>query len=85
MNGKIKPTKLGELSAPDIIEPPQAVTHLSRAIQFVTVSESRHYDQSQFEAFINYVSEQYPLIGTKLRRQTIGTNSLLYQWAGKAE
>ncbi len=63
----------------------ESVAHLSEAIKFPTISYaiSSPIDTTAFEGFHKFLSEAYPLIHTKLKKETFSGLSLLYTWEGK--
>lgn len=70
---------------PDIgIDVPAAAEHLSKAIQFQTISFGVPSPLSKvaFEAFHAYLETTYPKVHATLTREKIGGFSLLYTWKG---
>jgi carboxypeptidase PM20D1 len=63
----------------------EALTHLSEAIQFKTVSsgETGGFDSTAFSLFIAYLTKTYPRADSVLHKQRINGFSLLYTWKGK--
>ncbi|GAB2777401.1 M20 family peptidase [Rhabdobacter roseus] len=61
-----------------------AIQHLSRSIQFRTVSyqDAALTDTTQFEAFIAFLESTYPRLHAQLKRERINDLALLYQWPG---
>jgi len=62
----------------------RAISHLREAIRFRTVSHQRASDfqESEFEGFINWINEAYPLLNQSLEQQRVGQYTLLYRWQG---
>src|SRR5512140_3056546 len=63
----------------------ERVAHLSEAIKFPTISYAVNspIDTTAFEGFHKFLSEAYPLIHTKLKKETFSDLSLLFTWEGK--
>jgi carboxypeptidase PM20D1 len=61
------------------IDVKSAAARLSQAIRFSTVAGER----AQFEAMQIYLEGVYPLVHSKLRRERVGDNALLYTWDGR--
>ncbi len=63
----------------------ESVTHLSEAVRFPTISYSvgSPIDTAAFKGFHNFLSGAYPLIHSKLKKETFSGLSLLYTWEGK--
>jgi carboxypeptidase PM20D1 len=61
------------------------INHLSKAIQFPTVSYSpeSQIDTVAFKAFHSFITESYPLINLNLKKEIFNEFSLLYTWKGK--
>ncbi len=59
--------------------------HLSKAIQFKTISnvDESKVDWNEFQKFHDYLKEAYPLIHSKLQLTEIGEAGLIYYWEGK--
>lgn len=70
--------------APAIIVSDSAVLRLSRAIQFKTVSnqDPALIDSIQFEAFVSYLEEDFPLVHMQLKHERINDFALLFEWKG---
>jgi len=62
-----------------------ALTHLSEAIRFRTISNGNGIpvDSSAFRGFIDYLAKTYPLADSLLHKQSINGLNLLYTWKGK--
>lgn len=63
----------------------ESVDHLSGAIKFQTISYSATLpiDTAAFAGFHKFLAEAYPLVHSKLKKETFSTFSLLYTWEGK--
>ena len=63
----------------------QAAQHLSRAVQFATVShpDITQMDLHVFTAFEAFLLEAYPLVHQKLAKTVVNHHGLVYHWAGK--
>jgi carboxypeptidase PM20D1 len=63
----------------------ESTTHLSQAISFPTISlaPDTPVDTTAFEGFHKFLSEAYPLIHSKLKKEVFSSFSLLYTWEGK--
>lgn len=61
---------------------PDAVSHLSTALRFPTISDPRFYRQDAFDHFQSFVDQTYPAIKQHLIKRTFGHQSLLYEWKG---
>jgi carboxypeptidase PM20D1 len=63
-----------------------SVSNLSKAITFPTISNAINLpiDTIAFKGYLNFLSEAYPLINSKLKKETISSFSLLYTWEGKS-
>jgi carboxypeptidase PM20D1 len=70
--------------APAVPAGDSALVHLSRAIQFKTISYPDHSktDTTEFAAFVSFLEKTYPLVHTRLVRERINHYALLYQWPG---
>ncbi|AEI49065.1 M20 family peptidase [Runella slithyformis] len=75
----------GVLPAPALALSDSVITHLSDAVKFRTVSyEDRSLmDSTQFEKFIGFLEQTYPLIHARLKRERINGYALLFEWKGK--
>ncbi len=62
-----------------------SVSNLSKAITFPTISNAINLpiDTIAFKGYLNFLSEVYPLIHSKLKKETFSSFSLLYTWEGK--
>lgn len=63
----------------------ECLVHFSQAISYPTVSSAidAPVDSIVFEGFHKFLSEAYPLIHSKLKKETFSGFSLLYTWEGK--
>jgi carboxypeptidase PM20D1 len=63
----------------------EIVEDLSKAITFKTISYDINspVDTAAFEGYHNFLSEAFPLIHSKLQKETFSKFSLLYTWQGK--
>jgi carboxypeptidase PM20D1 len=70
--------------APALNVSDSAISHLSRAIQFRTVSyqDPTLTDTTQFDAFLAFLESTYPLVHRHLRPERINGYGLLYHWPG---
>ena len=64
----------------------QLAEHLSKAIQFRTVShgDAAQFDGKEFLRFHQYLEQTFPHVHSTLTREVIGEYSLLYTWKGQA-
>lgn len=63
----------------------QAAEHLSRAVQFATVShrETEKMDLAQFTAFEHFLEKSYPLFHRQLTKTVINEHGLVFRWQGR--
>ena len=63
----------------------ESVSNLSKAITFPTISKTINLpiDTIAFSGYLNFLSEVYPLVHSKLKKETFSSFSLLYMWEGK--
>ncbi len=63
----------------------ESVAHLSEAVTFPTISYAvgSPIDTVAFEGFHNFLLKVYPLVHSKLKKETFSRFSLLYTWEGK--
>ena len=63
----------------------ESVSNLSKAITFPTISNAINLpiDTIAFKGYLNFLSEAYPLIHSKLKKEIFSCFSLLYKWEGK--
>ncbi len=78
-----KKTELPERPAENV-DVDRMTEHLSKAIQFRTVSnaDETKTDWNEFDRFHAFLDEAYPLIAQKLTKETIGRANLIYRWKG---
>ena len=69
---------------PAKIDEESAITRLSRAIHFKTISYERpeDFDYEEFLKFHRYLENAFPLTHQSLKRHVINKHSLLYEWKG---
>jgi carboxypeptidase PM20D1 len=62
-----------------------SVSNLSKAITFPTISNAINLpvDSIAFKGYLNFLSDAYPLIHSKLKKEIFSCFSLLYTWEGK--
>ncbi len=67
------------------IDENKVAEHLSKAIQFKTISKRRDegVDWDEFFNFHKYLDETYPLVAKNTTKEVIDKASLLYIWKGK--
>lgn len=77
-------TQLPASPAPEIAVPPGAADRLAGAIRIPTISaeDPAAFDAEAFQRFHVYLQSAFPLVHTRLRREIVGTHSLLYTWQG---
>ena len=70
--------------APRVVIPPGAAGRLAGAIRIRTISheDPAAFDAGAFRSLHAYLQTQFPLLHSRLRRDTVGTHSLLYTWSG---
>ena len=70
--------------APEIAVPAGAAERLAGAIRIPTISaeDAGSFDGDTFRAFRDYLESAFPLVHSRLRREVVGTHSLLYTWTG---
>lgn len=63
----------------------RAAGHLSRALQFATVShqDSRQVNWPIFTAFEKYLEEAYPLVHQNLEKTVVNEHGLVFRWKGR--
>lgn len=66
------------------VDSEKAVRHLSKSIQFETISsqDSRLFDEKPFLEFHQFIQKSYPLIHKNLTREIVNKYALLYEWKG---
>jgi carboxypeptidase PM20D1 len=64
---------------------PEAAERLASSIRYKTISHSDpSLNQiSEFESFIEFLEESYPLLHADLEKEVVGGYSLLYTWTGE--
>lgn len=80
-----KPKKFENHSIEDMdIDVELAAKRLSNAVQIRTISSSdyKKTDLNEFEIFLNYLKESFPLAYEKLKWERVNSYSLLYKWEG---
>jgi len=62
----------------------KSIEHLSKAITFPTISyeQNQPIDTAAFRDFYQFLSDSYPLIHSKLKKEIFSEFSLLYKWEG---
>src|SRR5687767_2373679 len=70
--------------AAEIAVPAGSADRLSGAIRIPTISaeDSAAFDREPFRMFHAYLEKAFPLVHSRLRREIVGTHSLLYTWTG---
>ncbi len=64
----------------------QAFEHLSSAVRIPTIAyDEKTPDYSQFITFHRFLEKTFPLVHSKLKRETVNNYSLLYTWKGTSE
>jgi carboxypeptidase PM20D1 len=63
----------------------ESVSNLSKAIAFPTITNAINIplDTIAFKGYLNFLSEAYPQVNSKLKKETFSSLSLLYTWEGK--
>ena len=82
---KLKNEKQSQVSTIDIPKDDTAAKHLSEAIQIKTVSfgDTLPIDTSEFLKFRMFMEKTYPLMHSKLEKQTFNQFSYVFKWKGK--
>lgn len=83
---KFKPSKINKEPLEKIdIDVESAALHLGEAVRIKTISLSDYNKTNwgEFERFIKYLEETYPITNRSLQRERINDYSLLYKWKGK--
>ncbi|NBB18350.1 M20/M25/M40 family metallo-hydrolase [Runella sp. CRIBMP] len=75
----------GIAPAPALAISDSALTHLSDAVKIRTVSyeDLSLMDSTQFEKFIGFLEQAYPLTHARLKRERVNGYALLFEWKGK--
>jgi carboxypeptidase PM20D1 len=70
--------------APEVAVPDGAAGRLAGALRLQTISpdDPGAFDAEPFHALHAYLSEAFPRVQSTLRREIVGTHSLLYTWPG---
>jgi carboxypeptidase PM20D1 len=70
----------------DIAIDPEAVQHLSKALQFKTISyqDSQKMDKKEFLGLHNHLEKVFPEVHKTLTREPVSEYSLLYTWKGRS-
>ncbi len=63
----------------------ESLKRLSGAVQYPTVSNSvdSPVDTAAFEGYVNFITREYPLVHSRLKREVFNRFSLLYTWEGR--
>ncbi|GAA4448103.1 M20 family peptidase [Nibrella saemangeumensis] len=71
--------------APAVAVSDSAVTRLAQALRIRTVSYADYSltDTTQFDQFVRFLERSYPLVHSRLKRETFNQYGLLYQWPGR--
>lgn len=71
----------------DIAIDPEAVQHLSKALQFKTISyqDSQKMDKKEFLGLHNHLEKVFPEVHKTLTREPVSEYSLLYTWKGRSD
>lgn len=69
---------------PSSINEDNAIQNLSKAITFKTISyqDRSKFDFTEFERFISFLKENYPLVHDKLELEMVNKYALVYKWKG---
>jgi carboxypeptidase PM20D1 len=64
----------------------ESVSNLSKAITFPTISNAINFpiDTIAFKGYLNFLSEAYPLVHSRLKKEIFSGFSLLFTWEGKS-
>src|SRR5687767_12386107 len=70
--------------AQEVAIPAGAAERLAGAVRIPTISpeDPAAFDADAFQALHAYLESAFPRTHTELRRETVGTHSLLYTWTG---
>ena len=70
--------------AADVVVPVRAAERLASAIRFRTISadDAEAFDGAAFAALHGYLQTAFPLVHSRLQRESVGGHSLLYTWQG---
>jgi carboxypeptidase PM20D1 len=69
---------------PEVAIPDAAAERLAGSLRIRTISseDPAAFDADAFETLHQYLQAAFPRVHTQLRRETLGTHSLLYTWQG---
>jgi len=72
-------------AAPAVPGADSAAQRLSRALQIRTVSFTDYslVDTTQFDQFVSFISQAFPLTHSRLKRKTVNRYGLLFEWPGR--
>lgn len=75
----------GVTPAYNIILSDSIINHFAQAVRFRTVSNAdiTQIDSAQFDKFIAFIKDAYPLVHAQLSLERVNSFSLLYFWKGK--
>ena len=70
--------------APEVAIPEGAAERLAGAVRIPTISheDSAAFDSDAFQRLNAFLQTEFPRVHSQLRREVIGTHSLLYTWQG---
>lgn len=60
----------------------RAVGRLQALVRIPTVSAPEQYDEAAFDAFLEELAAQFPLLHERLEPTRVGSHGLLFRWAG---
>ncbi|WP_266362428.1 M20 family peptidase [Tellurirhabdus rosea] len=71
--------------APAVAVSDSAIQRFSRALQIRTVSFTDYalVDTTQFDQFMEFTQQAFPLVHSRLKRETVNRYGLLYEWKGR--
>lgn len=63
----------------------QAIKNLSASITYKTISyqERSKFDFAEFDSFISFLKDTYPLVHSKLELEMINKYALVYKWKAR--
>ncbi len=75
---------IGAEGSANEINSPAGADHLSRAVQFKTISyqDPAKFDPAPFLGIQSYLEKTYPLLHQNLRKELVANYTLLYKWEG---
>ena len=84
---KLKPQAVSAEPLPLDVDGERAAQHLGEAIRLKTVSMAtpEECDWGEWRKFHSFLERAYPLMNSRLERETINDYALLYRWKGKDE